>query len=138
MAALEGACHCGAVSVRFETETSPTSLGTRICQCRYCRRSGMVAVSDPAGRLVFSCAETDLSRYRFGLGITDFLFCSRCGVVVGAVGDIDGSLFGVLNARTLHDFGSLGTPEPMDYEGEDVALRTARRRDKWTPAELWI
>jgi hypothetical protein len=75
-----------------------------------------------------------VQRYRFGLGITDFLICRRCGVYVAAMMDMDGGRYGVINAGVLERRGELtGQVLPMEYGGEDAAGRLVRRKTRWTP-----
>ena len=96
--------------------------------------------SDPGGRLSVTVRETDgLLRYRFGLGLTDFLVCKKCGVYVVATMAIDAGAIGTINVNVLDDQDALpGTAEPMVYEGESVEDRTARRVRGWTPVTLSV
>ena len=131
---LTGACHCGAVVARLET-ADPTAVQVRACQCDFCRRHGAKTVSDPNGRLTLTFAEGAVSRYRFGLKITDFLICRACGDFVAAV--MDG--LAVLNVVGV-DMAPLASrdPEPMHYDGEDEDARVARRAARWMPVTLEI
>jgi len=53
-------------------------------------------------------------RYRFGLGITDFLLCRKCGVYVAAVMTTAEGALGVLNVNVLDDRTPFARPaEPM-------------------------
>ncbi len=76
-----------------------------------------------------------LSRYRFGLGTSEFLVCRTCGVPVAAVAELDGATYAALNANVLESRDTLTQPpQPVDYDAETAAVRTARRRRAWTPA----
>jgi hypothetical protein len=72
--------------------------------------------------------------YRFGLEITDFHICARCGVYVAASW-LDGpDRFGVVNINALDERAAFtGAHIETDFSGEDVAARSARRRQAWTP-----
>lgn len=137
LSALEGACHCGAVRVRFETAIPVPEIQVRACQCSFCRTHGALSISDPKGRLTFHATDpTALVRYRFGLKLSDFLICARCGTYVGVfMEDPDGAL-GVLNLNVLKDRDRFSAPTAMDYEGETVTTRLQRRRQRWTPASI--
>src|SRR6185503_12358165 len=114
MARHTGRCHCGALTLEYETDKP---LAPRECQCSFCRKHHARSVSDPDGSAVLTVGPETL-RYRFGRGLGDFLICGRCGVYVGVVQEIDGELFAVLNLTAFehpHD-GLVG--EPMDYDGE--------------------
>ena len=135
MTLFEGACHCGAVRAWFETALDAAEIEVRADQCGFCRRHGAKTVSDPAGSLRLSFREPAVDRYRFGTRTTDFIVCRACGAYVAAV--IEG--FGVLNVvaadiRPLADRPA----RPVDYEGENAALRLERRRQRWTPLTLEI
>lgn len=129
-----GSCHCGNLKLEFETGLEPAALPLRACQCSFCRRHAALSTSDPAGSVRVSVADpSQLQRYRFGLGITDFLICRRCGVYLMAMMEIDGSLYAVLNANVLECRAAMtGEVRPMEYGGEDEAARLARRKTRWT------
>ena len=130
-----GGCHCGNLRIEFETGLAPAALPLRACQCTFCRRQGALSTSDPLGRIWLRVAEpAQLQRYRFGLGITDFFICRRCGVYLMAMMDIDGGQYAVLNANVLECRAEMTGPvSPMEYGDEDGAARLARRKRLWTP-----
>ena len=130
-----GSCHCGNLKLEFETGLGPGELPLRACQCSFCRRQGALSTSDPKGKIRLTVAEpAQLQRYRFGLGITDFLICRRCGVYLMAMMEIDGGRYAVLNANALDCRAAMtAAVSPMEYGGEDEATRLARRKQRWTP-----
>jgi hypothetical protein len=138
MTALLGGCHCRSIRVEFETALAPSALSLRTCQCKFCRKHGARNASDPNGRLRIIVRETDgLPRYRFGLGVTDFLVCRTCGVYVVATMVSDLGIIGTINVNVLDNQESLPrTAEPMVYEGETVEDRTTRRVRAWTPVTV--
>ena len=135
---LHGGCHCGALKVAFETAVDPHGLPLRACQCSFCRRHGGITTSDPTGRLVIEVGQPEqLQRYRFALGITDFLICRMCGVYVAAAMETDGGVLGVLNVNVLDEREPFLRPaEPMSYGAEKVEDREARRAKVWMPVEI--
>jgi hypothetical protein len=135
---FEGRCHCGDLEVTFETARAPAETPLRRCGCSFCRRHGAVAVTDPAGRLELRLRRPDAtSRYVFGLRTAEFHVCRTCGVFLAAVCTIDGATYATLNLNVLDAREAFTqSPAPVDYEGEDVAQRLARRRRAWTPAGL--
>ncbi len=135
MSLYEGACHCGAVSARFETAIAPDEIDVRADQCGFCRRHGAKTVSDPAGRLALGFREAAVERYRFGTRSSDFIVCRSCGAYIAAV--IDG--FGVLNVVGA-DIGAFADrpARPVNYDDESGETRLARRRERWTPLTLEI
>jgi DNA-binding winged helix-turn-helix (wHTH) protein len=129
-----GACHCGALHVRYHTAMPPSEWSVRACQCSFCSAHGALSASDPGGSLRFSADdETLLHRYRFGTHTAEFWLCRCCGVYVGATIDAG---FGIVNVRALRPMPEgLPAPVAMSYEGEVPEARRARRINRWTP--LW-
>jgi hypothetical protein len=138
MSTLRGGCHCGKLTIELETALAPGELSLRTCQCSFCRKHGARNASDPRGHLAVTVGEPDaLLRYRFGLGVTDFLVCRSCGVYVVAVMTTGSGLIGTINVNVLDDQGSLPTSaQPMIFDGENVEERTARRVRAWTPVTI--
>jgi hypothetical protein len=137
---LRGSCHCGNVSFELETSTAAAELPLRTCQCSFCRRHGARNTSDPAGRLTVVVADpAALSRYRFGLGITEFLVCGTCGIYVVAT-MVDGErLLATVNVNTMDDAAAFDRPPtPRHYDAESADVRLARRREAWTPAAVVV
>jgi hypothetical protein len=135
MSVYGGACHCGAVSARFETAIAPDAMDVRADQCGFCRRHGAKTVSDPAGRLALRFREAAVERYRFGTRSSDFIVCRACGAYMAAI--IDG--FGVLNVVGADIAAFAARPaRPVDYDEETAATRLERRRERWTPLTLEI
>ena len=128
-----GTCHCEAIGFAYETAVASEAWPLRACGCRFCRSHGAVTTSDPCGALELTRRDTDqLMRYRFGLRTADFWTCRTCGVYLGAVTS-DGR-FGIINTNALVDRPvQLSSPQPMSYDGETAAVRTARREQRWTP-----
>ena len=75
--------------------------------------------------------------YRFGLGITDMLLCTECGVYVAALIEHEGRLLATLNANVLEARDTLDpAPQLTSYAGETAEARIARRLARWTPARV--
>jgi hypothetical protein len=133
-----GSCHCGAVGFLYETRLAPQEWSLRACQCSFCRAHGARSTSDPQGTVAFHAMRPDaLRRYRFGHRLADFLLCAHCGVYVGAVTDLSGHLFAIINTNALHPLPAALKSGPaaasVNYERESAAMRNERRRKRWTP-----
>ena len=127
-----GSCHCGAVSLSF---TTGQPLAVRECQCSFCRKHGARNVSDPAGHCELESSIT-LVRYRFGLGITDFLFCPTCGCYLAAVMADGDQWRSTVNLNCFDDPHPELSAEPIAYDAEDEGDRIARRLARWTPTRI--
>ncbi len=135
MTEFAGHCHCGAIRVELTSALTAGELPLRACQCSFCRRHGGLTTADPKGRLHIEAAPGSANRYRFGLGVTDFLICAECGVYVAAMMEGEGGLTAVLNVRGVDLPGFEGrTPDPMIYDDETPDDRVARRAGRWMPA----
>ncbi|MGD9811906.1 MAG: hypothetical protein AB7U35_11320 [Sphingobium sp.] len=132
-----GSCHCGRYAVVFSSALGPEAFTPRADQCGFCRKHNQAAISDPAGDVEIMLPADAPPPYRFGLGITDFHVCDRCGVFVAASWSDDDALYAVVNYRALDDLAAFTqAPVAIDFEGEDLAAREARRRKGWTPARI--
>ncbi len=96
-----------------------------------------MTVSDPAGSVVIEAAQGRLGRYQFATRTATSLVCAVCGTYVGALIEVDGKAWTVVNARGLGlDVFTSRTPDPMVYDSETPEERIDRRKAKWTPAEI--
>ena len=132
---LEGSCHCGDISLRFETERSPAELPVTICGCSFCLKHRPRFTNDPGGSLAIAYRdESCVNRYRFALKLADFLVCRTCGVFVCTY----------LNQRACinldalqrsHEFTT--TPHRFTlFNGETADSRRTRWAKEWTRATL--
>lgn len=128
--AIEGHCHCQSVTVRVELTDDPPSYAPRSCDCDFCRMHNASYLSDPNGRLRIQAADTSaLGRYRQGAELADMLFCSRCGVLVGACYEAGSELFAAVNARLFTEpFGTETTASPKKLDPDE---KTKRWKQLW-------
>ena len=137
---IKSTCHCGNLRAALNTEKEPQDMWLRACQCDFCRSHNMRSLSDAEGRLEISGKDkSHFNRYHFGLNMVDFLICKLCGNYIGAVQQVDGQLFGIINANLTENRGArFGAAEHRFYEEETGEERSARRKAVWTPATLKI
>jgi hypothetical protein len=77
MTTIAGGCHCRAV--RFEADV-PAEVEVLDCNCSICAATGFRHLIVPHEDFRLLSGETALTRYRFGTGAAEHLFCSICGV----------------------------------------------------------
>jgi hypothetical protein len=131
MNALKGSCHCGNVEFTLHTEKDEHTLVPRRCGCSMCRRHGATWISDPDGRLELRCRdEAGVGVYMFAHRTSRWILCARCGVLMAVVSRIDGRLRAVVRTQPMVDHVFKGEV-PMDFDGESVDERLARRSRTW-------
>ena len=130
-----GSCHCGAIAYTYSTAIDPAEWSVRACQCSFCRAHDALSTSDPDGQIALVASKPGLlQKYRFGLKTADFLLCRECGVYIGALIEITGNFFGIVNVHALAETpANLATTAPISYDREDIGGRVSRREQKWTP-----
>lgn len=134
---FSGGCHCGRIKLEFATDRDPKSFVPRMDQCGFCQRHRAMAIADPEGSMVLYLPSDPPAPYRFGLNITDFHICDRCGVWVAATWQSEDRILGVINVPALDDRALFDSPPvPVDFDGEDLPSREARRRVNWMPARI--
>jgi hypothetical protein len=129
-----GACHCGNVEVRLESNKTARELGLRTDTCSFCNKHRALYTSDPEGALHIVARRADLvTRYRFGTKTADFLFCKTCGVFVAAY--MPEAALAVVNVNVLDARGAFFESElkVADLDKETLEQRLARRKVRWTP-----
>jgi hypothetical protein len=130
----KGRCHCGALSVEFHSDKP---FAPRACGCSFCRKHSAISVSDPDGRAIIRHARNRAPlAYRFGLKTADFLICPTCGVYVGAVIEIGGRLYSVVNLNIFENVDVPAAATPMSYDAESTEDRIGRREKVWTPTSI--
>lgn len=74
---FQGGCHCGAIRFKGTVESTPNMLD---CNCSICARTGFLHLIVPHKDFTLLQGEGDLTRYGFGSGQAQHLFCKICGV----------------------------------------------------------
>jgi hypothetical protein len=129
---LRGSCHCGNVEFTLFTEKSADELVPRRCSCSMCRRHGASYVSDPAARLALQYRDQSLlSVYRLGHRTSQWIICSRCGVLTAVLCEIEGRLRAVVRVQSMVAHAFLAPEIPTDFQAESVADRLGRRTRTW-------
>lgn len=74
---IAGGCHCRAI--RFEADV-PCAVEVLACNCSICAATGFLHLIVPHRDFRLLAGEGALTRYRFGTGAAEHLFCSVCGI----------------------------------------------------------
>ncbi|KAG8165327.1 hypothetical protein KVR01_005602 [Diaporthe batatas] len=134
-----GACHCGGIKVHLRTQKTPSELGSRACQCSFCRLHRASFTSDAAGALTIKTSGS-VNRYRMGTGTAEFYICTNCGVVPAATWKSDeGKLLSVVRVQCLDIRDELEKYDKkwsLEHELDNPEERFSRRSRTWTPTEI--
>jgi hypothetical protein len=130
---IHGKCHCGNISFELEWEGDVPEIPARACGCSFCVKHGGVWTSNPKSGLVVSIRDRALvSKYIFGTQTATFHVCSRCGAVPLVTSEISNHLYAVINVNVLENVDPSWLREAaVNFDGEDVASRLARRKRNW-------
>lgn len=130
---IRGACHCGNVRFGLDWQPEPDVVPARACGCTFCRKHGGVWTSCPTGSLTVEVTDPSrVTRYAFGTKTADFHVCATCGAVPVVTSEIDGNTYAVVNVNTFEGFDpALVRRADADFDGEDEAVRLARRARGW-------
>ncbi len=133
-----GGCHCGNISIVFQSALDPAQIEVRACQCSFCRKHGTCAAADPDGMLTIKVADqARLSRYIFEYRTAEFFICRECGVYVGASTLDENDRRAILIVDALDDRELFSRdPVVVSYDSEDPAQRIKRRSERWMPVAI--
>lgn len=128
---LEGSCHCGAVTWRFDAEPE----GATSCNCTVCRRHGSLWIYGYQGVDVSATGPT--SNYIRGKGYLAFHFCATCGCVAYWLGipEPDGRRRMAVNIRLADP--DLVADIPIDHF-DGLNTFTDLPRDGRTVKDMWF
>lgn len=130
--ALSGRCHCGDIAVSVQLSGAAERYSPRACDCDFCRLHGASYLSDPKGQLRFTVQPgAVLNRYRQGAEEADMLLCGRCGVLMGACYERDGSCYGTVNSAVLPPV--FAAPQPVSPKQLSADEKTRRWMLLWFP-----
>jgi hypothetical protein len=132
---INGACHCGNITLEIQWAGDPHQIPARACGCSFCVKHGHVWTSDPnSGLTILVRDDAFVSNYAFGTHTATFHVCSRCGVVPVVTSEIASHLYAVVNVNVFVNIEpSWLRRGTADFGSEDVDSRLDRRRRNWIP-----
>lgn len=129
-----GGCRCGLVRYTFHCNLPADALEARACQCLFCRPRGAIYLGASDGKLEVEVSDKRyLYAHVFATGTADFMHCARCNQLVYVVSIIDGQRYALVERESLEFATAPGTAVPMDFDGESLEQRLARRARTWIP-----
>jgi hypothetical protein len=129
---VKGGCHCGNISYVAEFPKELHTYTPRACDCKLCKHHGAAYTSDKNGRLLIKIKnETEVSRYRQGSRIADFIICKNCGIMTGVCYEESGCVYGSINIRSSDEYGLFSDGQEMQLTQLSDDDRIKRWKDKW-------
>lgn len=130
---IQGKCHCGNIAFELDWEGDPPEIPARACGCSFCVKHGGVWTSRHSAKLAVTVGDASLvSNYVFGTRTATFHVCSRCGAVPVVTSEIANHLYAVVNVNMFENVEPAWLCRAgVDFEGEDVESRLARRERHW-------
>ena len=127
-----GGCHCGNISYVAEMQNEPSTYNPRSCDCKLCTSHGASYASDNSGTLIINIKnESEVSKYRQGSRIADFLICKNCGVLTNVIYKDNGNVFGSINVRSAIDFAKFGEGHVVHLARLGDEERIKRWKEVW-------
>ncbi len=127
---MRGHCKCNNIEVVWRT--LDFSVVPRACQCEYCLAKGAAYVSK-FGTAVEVLIHKDRlhSIIAHGSGTARFHECGNCGDLVFVTAQIDGEIYGVLNALCMKNRLGFLAPVKTDFMSQTEEERRDRWRQNW-------
>lgn len=123
---MSGGCKCNNIQIIWHTVDH--SLVPRACQCDYCLLKSAAYVSRSGTRFEVLIQRSELHRtVRQGSNCAVFHECGNCDQLVFVTADIDGELFGALNANHLRN--KFGFPDALTTTYSDQTAE--QKRERW-------
>ena len=127
---LTGGCDCGNIKTTWQI-TEP-ALVPRACQCNYCASKSAAYVTQP-GTSFDALIHNEKFHKEVQHGSNNAVFheCANCGQVIFVTAEIDGELYGALNANHLNNKESFSRCVELDFSSQTALQKTERWRKNW-------
>jgi hypothetical protein len=127
---MRGNCKCNNIEVVWHTVDY--SIVPRACQCEYCLAKGAAYVCKSGTAVEVRVHKERLHRIiMHGSRNARFHECTNCGDVVFVTADIDGEVYGVLNALCMKNVLGFAAAVKMDFAGQTAEQKRDRWRQHW-------
>ncbi len=127
---LLGSCDCHNIEVAWHTVDH--SLVPRACQCAYCFGKSAAYVSKSGTRVDVRIRNSRLHKtIQHGSHSADFHECTNCDQVILVTAEIDGELYGALNANKLENRFGFPAPIEVNFSSQSAVEKRERWRQNW-------
>lgn len=127
---IRGGCKCNNIQILWHT--IDRSLVPRECQCCYCLFNRFSYVSKAGTRFNVSIHREALySIHQQVMGGARFHRCENCGELVFATSEIEGELYGALNANCLNNPSGFGASVNTNFSTQTPLQKKKEWRQNW-------
>ncbi len=127
---MRGSCRCK--NFRVVWQTVDYSVVPRRCLCPYCRARDAAYVTKSGTRVQVSIQNKDLHNIvRHGSENAGFHECGHCGDLVLVTVEIQGDVYGALNANCLRNKHGFAPAVDTDFSNQSAAEKLQRWRQNW-------
>jgi hypothetical protein len=127
---MRGSCKCKNIKIHWQTVDY--SLVPRKCQCQYCKEKDAAYVSKSGSRIdVYIHNERMHNTLRHGTNCAIFHECGNCGELVFVTANIDGEIFGALNANCMKNGLGFAAAIETNFSEQTAEEKKERWRKNW-------
>ena len=127
---MSGRCDCGNIEITWHVETS--SFVPRACQCEYCASKAAAYVTKPGSKIEVAIQSNKRHKVvQHGSNTAKFHECLKCDQVVFVTSEIDGELYGALNANHLDNHVGFSEPVRANFSSQTADEKRSRWRQNW-------
>ena len=134
---MHGSCDCNNIEIMWHVVGC--SFVPRACQCEYCVERSAAYVSESSAKIEVTIGNEDLHRVVLhGSKSAMFHECTNCIQVIFVTSEIDGELYGALNANHLDDKENFPDSTEANFSYQTAEEKRERWRQNWCHPVLII
>jgi hypothetical protein len=127
---MHGSCSCNNIEIAWQVIDH--SLVPRACQCDYCLQKSAAYVCKSGTTFEVTIRSSTLHRaLQHGSNSAVFHECANCGQFVFVTAEIQGELYGALNANLLNNKLGFSAAVNVNFSEQSAAQKQQRWRQNW-------
>ena len=127
---MSGSCDCNNITIVWHTDES--NFIPRACQCDYCSSKSAAYVTSPGTTIDVAINNDALhNKVQHGSNSAVFHECSNCNQLVFVTSEIEGQLYGALNANNLDSKQKFSAPVKLNFSSQTAEQKRDRWRQNW-------
>ena len=133
---IHGGCDCNNIEIFWYIYGQ--TLVPRACQCEYCSSRSAAYVSRPDTGFEATIHSSESHRpIQHGSNSAIFHECSTCEQVVFVTAEVDGELYGALNANQFNDQSVVTAPVKLNFSSQSGEEKRAALATKLVPPSAY-